>query len=325
MEENKEENKFEWELTDKYLEHAKFLNVEIVGTKRNERNQQLVVFHCLNHPNKSNRISYAYSFLHAKSCGCRLKCYTEEDFIEDIADKEVKLYGKYKNDTEKTEFVCEYRHVFSARPNKIKRGEGCPECKKRKLRERFIKDKKWYVEKLAKINPSLEVVGEYNGMEKDITCKCKVCGRLTTTKADKFTTMQTGCHFCKLSIGESIIYTYLEDHNINFDSQKRFDDCKHKQLLPFDFYLPDYNVCIEYQGEQHYKPVDFSYTPTEESKQKAIKKFEDGQKRDKVKKDYCQEKGIYLLEISYKDKKRLVEILDDFFNNFNRNSNDCHT
>ena len=82
MEENKEENKFEWELTDKHLEQAKFLNVEIVGTKRNEINQQLVVFHCLNHPNKPNRISYAYSFLHAKSCGCRLKCYTEEDFIE---------------------------------------------------------------------------------------------------------------------------------------------------------------------------------------------------------------------------------------------------
>ena len=127
------------------------------------------------------------------------------------------------------------------------------------------------------------------------------------------------------SIGENIIYTYLEDHNINFDSQKRFDDCKYKQFLPFDFYLPDYNVCIEYQGEQHYKPVDFSYTPTEESKQKAIKKFEDGQKRDRVKKDYCKEKGIYLLEISYKDKKRLSEILDSFFNNFNRNSNDCHT
>ena len=38
MEENKEENKFEWELTDKHLEQAKFLNVEIVGTKRNEIN-----------------------------------------------------------------------------------------------------------------------------------------------------------------------------------------------------------------------------------------------------------------------------------------------
>ena len=41
-----------------------------------------------------------------------------------------------------------------------------------------------------------------------------------------------------------------------FESQKRFKDCKDKRQLPFDFYLPSYNVCIEYQGEQHYRPID---------------------------------------------------------------------
>jgi hypothetical protein len=90
-----------------------------------------------------------------------LKDYTEEDFIFDIKDKEVSLYGEYKNDTDKTEFICKYGHVFSARPNKIKRGEGCPICKGRKLREHFLKDENWFKEKLEKANPSLELVSEY--------------------------------------------------------------------------------------------------------------------------------------------------------------------
>lgn len=316
---------FEWELEEKHYLKEKELNVTIIRTNRDEKKRRRLTFQCNNHPYKKPRNTLEASFLKSKSCGCRLKDYTEEDFIFDIRDKEVSLYGEYKNDTDKTDFICKYGHVFSARPNKIKRGEGCPVCKKRKLREHFLKDENWFKEKLEKANPSLELVSEYQGIKYPVTCRCKICGHETTTCADKFTTLQTGCRFCKLSIRESIIYTYLEEHNISFVPQKCFDDCRYKQLLPFDFYLPNYNICIEYQGEQHYKPVDFSYTPTEESKQLSQKRFELGKKRDAIKKKYCEDNNIFLLEISYKKRNHLIEVLDDFFNNLNRNSNDCNT
>lgn len=316
---------FEWELEEKHHQKEKELNVTIIRTSRDNKHRRRLTFQCNTHFYKSPRETDEYSFLKSKTCGCRLKDYTEEDFIFDIQDKEVSLYGQYKNDTEKTEFVCKHGHIFSASPNKIKRGEGCPICKFEKLRKCFLKDSAQYKEKLASVNPSLELVSDYKGAKKPVTCKCKICGHETVATADKFTTLQTGCHFCNLSIRESIIYTYLEEHGYNFTSQKKFSDCKYKSLLPFDFYLQDYNVCIEYQGEQHYKPVDFSYTPTKESKEKAKRKFEKGQKRDAIKKEYCNKNGILLFEISYKDRKHLPEVLDEFFNSLNRNSNDCNT
>ena len=81
--------------------------------------------------------------------------------------------------------------------------------------------------------------------------------------------------------------------------------------------MPKYNTCIEFQREQHYFPVDFSYTPTEKSKEMAIEKFLSGQKRNKIKEEYCKTNNIFLLKISYKDKKRIREILKEFFNQFN--------
>jgi len=70
-------------------------------------------------------------------------------------------------------------------------------------------------------------------------------------------------------------------------------------LLRFDFYIPSLNLCIEFQGEQHYgKQTGFfksSYKTT--------------QKHDKLKRQYCQDHNIKLLEISYKDYDKIEEIL----------------
>lgn len=61
----------------------------------------------------------------------------------------------------------------------------------------------------------------------------------------------------KYSKGEDAIAGYLSKLNISFEQQKRFQDCYrfYGNYLPFDFYLPDYNCCIEYDGEQHYKEI----------------------------------------------------------------------
>lgn len=61
-----------------------------------------------------------------------------------------------------------------------------------------------------------------------------------------------------ISKGELEVKNWLEKHNIRYEFQKRFKNCKDKHSLPFDFYLPDYNAAIEYQGKQHFEVLNFS-------------------------------------------------------------------
>ena len=61
------------------------------------------------------------------------------------------------------------------------------------------------------------------------------------------------CRTCsaKISNGELLIKQYLDSRNIKYEAEKRFCDCRDKKPLPFDFYLNDFNVLIEFDGEQH--------------------------------------------------------------------------
>ena len=55
------------------------------------------------------------------------------------------------------------------------------------------------------------------------------------------------------SKGVKLIEKILQENSIKYDVEHSFDDCLYKNKLRFDFYLPDYNTCIEYDGEQHYQ------------------------------------------------------------------------
>ena len=61
-----------------------------------------------------------------------------------------------------------------------------------------------------------------------------------------------GCQKCNNSVGEIMVSNFLSENNIIFQEQYKFDECRNKKPLPFDFYLSDLNICIEYDGEFHY-------------------------------------------------------------------------
>lgn len=291
-------------------EKTKELNAEILEIfKKNSK--IMIKWKCKTHPNKPERIHTKDSFLKLKNCTCRLKYYNTEDFIEDIKDTGFKVVGDYINDSTKIKLICNRGHEFEATPNKIKQGRGCPICKKEKLRNHFIKSTEQFIKDLEKINPSLELIGEYNGSHNEVKYRCKICNRIFNGIADKLLQRELGCRFCNSSIGEQIITVILENMNISFEREKKFAECKNEKELRFDFYLPTYNLCIEFQGEQHFKPVDFSYTPTKESKEKAKEKFKENQLRDAIKKEFCNKNGIKLLEITYKQMDEIEEILKD--------------
>ena len=152
---------------------------------------------------------------------------------------------------------------------------------------------------------------DYTGWnDKNLKVVCMECGEVFVTSYCAFT-IRGGqlCPKCSSirSRGEHKIKEYLEKKNIDFDMQYRFDDCRTKVPLPFDFYLRQYNTCIEYDGQDHYYPIDRG----NEGREAAKKRFHALQNRDKMKTEYCKNNGINLIRISYQDFDKVEFILDE--------------
>lgn len=99
------------------------------------------------------------------------------------------------------------------------------------------------------------------------------------------------CKSCTntISSGEKAIMDWLKKNKIKYKYQYKFNDCRNIKPLPFDFYLPDYNVCIEFDGAFHYKRQPHV---TEEQ-------FEGQKNRDNIKNNYCLSNNIKLIRIPY--------------------------
>lgn len=110
-----------------------------------------------------------------------------------------------------------------------------------------------------------------------------------------------GCPKCNKSKGELNIYNYLSEREIPFEEQKRFDSCKHKNTLPFDFYLEDSGILIEYQGIQHFQTVSNCFFGGDRGLN--LRK-----KRDQIKRDWCLKNEKKLIEIRYDED--IAEVLD---------------
>lgn len=109
---------------------------------------------------------------------------------------------------------------------------------------------------------------------------------------------------CIKSKGEMFISQILLSNNIKFEREKTYTDCKlsnSNQCLRFDFYLPDYDLLIEYDGEQHSQISRFGNKTIEE----AQKDLEETQMRDRFKDEWCKNNNHKLKRISYKDYSKL--------------------
>lgn len=137
-------------------------------------------------------------------------------------------------------------------------------------------------------------------------CKCD-CGKTIIIDGTSLTTGATmSCGCIRRSHGEIYIENLLNEYNIKFQQEYRFEQCRNKRRLPFDFYLPDHNTCIEFQGKQHYDIVD-AWGGKEGLQIRRI--------NDQIKRDFCESEGIKLIAIPYtKSKEEVKEII---LNNLN--------
>jgi len=203
----------------------------------------------------------------------------------------------YKNNKSKVKIICPNHGEFQQRPSDHLNGFGCAECGrvKKLTTNSFVERAK---EKHGKFDYSLV---EYENMHTKVRIICTKHGEFRQTPHNhlKF----AGCPKCNKSKGEKIISWFLDKKNINYEEQKRFDGCKNKSHLLFDFYLPDYNICVEFQGVQHYKANEHMNGSI------GLKKR---QINDNIKREFCKKNDIKLVEIKYSDKlvPKLKENLD---------------
>lgn len=208
---------------------------------------------------------------------------------------------------------CEYD--FNQTPQSHLNGNGCPKCARLNHSKYMLRSTDEFINLSKNIhkdsnNVSLYDYSEviYKGYKYPVTIICKKCGNKFEQKP-RYHLNGSGCSICNKSKSELYIETQLKKHNIFFISQKRFDDCRNKIHLPFDFYLPDYNICIEFDGILHYE----------------MRKSSDGFNRllnqrenDKIKTKYCYDNNIKLYRIKYTDnlKDSIQDIFDYIKNNF---------
>lgn len=102
------------------------------------------------------------------------------------------------------------------------------------------------------------------------------------------------------------VESILKQNYIEYIREYRFGDCKYKKELPFDFYLPNNNICIEYDGEQHFKPITFGGISESESEIN----YQETLIKDNLKTEYCKNHNIKLIRIKYNySKEQIKEIL----------------
>lgn len=211
------------------------------------------------------------------------------------------------NNTTYIEYKCPKHGIHKMRLANLLNGRSCPECGYEKARKRYQLPLDQVEKRILECNGVLLNKEEYvNNSYKNLLIKCPECGKPFTTSLVLFT--QHGGQVCfdcsnNESIGEKRIRKFLEEHNILFEQEKWFPDCKDIKPLPFDFYLPELQTIIEFDGRQHFEETHlFSFS------------YEITHKHDLIKNEYCQNNNIRLIRIPYKKINKIEQILSEEIN-----------
>jgi hypothetical protein len=251
------------------------------------------------------------NLLHYKT-DCR-RCFLEDSGvkrrmgIEKFTAKFEKIYGKdeylvlgkYIDAHTKIliKHKCGTEHEFT--PTNFLKGHGCPTCAgfKRRTQKDFIKDV------YERVGNEYTVLGKFKGVDEKVLVRHNICGLDMEVRPADFLRRGSGCPSCISSSGEKQIASILDEFYCRYQKEYTIDDCKLNRKLRFDFAIFKQNsliMLIEYDGIQHFKVT--GGWGTEEN-------FKVTQLRDKIKNEYCENKGIPLIRIPYWEKDNAKEII----------------
>ena len=176
------------------------------------------------------------------------------------------------------------------------------------MKEQNQAAKENFYKNVKELRKDIDLVSEYINAKTKIICRCKNHHQEFAMLPSHIIEGETGCSKCIRSKGEQRIEKYLDLHSIDYISQMKFNDCRDIQPLPFDFYLSNNNTAIEYDGEQHFKPVMYGNIDYET----ALNNLKKTQEHDKIKSNYCEMNGIKLIRIPYTEYENIEQILEDY-------------
>ena len=221
------------------------------------------------------------------------KKLTNQEFIQKSKEIHDNKYDyslvNYINNRIKVKIICKKHGVFEQEPKShLNQKQGCPKCSKnyKLTTNTFIKKAK----EIHNDKYDYSLVNYINTKTK-VKIICKKHG-IFEQIPDNHIHKKYGCPICNNSKGELKIIKYLENNKIQFETQKTFNGLKYKQSLYYDFYLSDYNICIEFDGEQHFTKYRF---------EKDDKKLKIRQLRDQIKNNFCKNNDIKLIRIKYNE------------------------
>jgi len=254
----------------------------------------------------------AGSHLRGQSCK---KCFSKKESLElsSFIDRAKNIHNdrydyslvNYSNNKKKVDIICNLHGCFKQTPNSHLNGNGCRKCSIVKKSIYFRNDFDIIKNMLLQIHDK-----KYDySLVKYINSKDKVdiiCPKHGIFKQSIYTHKKGhGCPSCKESNGEKAISTFLNEIKVSFLREHSFSDCRNRLPLEFDFYLPTYNLCIEYDGKQHFESNDFF--GGEEAFTQLVK-------NDNIKNQYCHINNIKLIRIDYNNQNNIKNILEKCLN-----------
>ena len=234
------------------------------------------------------------------------KKLTTAEFIQ-----KAKVVHGYKYDYSKTEYcgdktkiiiICPEHGEFKQMPSSHLAGNGCKICANIFLHERNATTTDEFIIKANIVHKNVYDYSKvhYINVYNNIIIICPIHGEFEKNPHNHL--RGQGCPICKASKGEKIISNYLKENQIKFFRQKTFPDCKCKNKLLFDFYIPKLNCCIEFDGEQHFKEISFFGGKIGYDKRKL---------NDKIKNEFCESNCIPIYRIN--NVNNIINELNDIF------------
>lgn len=246
-------------------------------------------------------------------------CY---DFLEKYWDYEKNIIDPWKisfSSNKKVYIKCQnkdYHGSYKIQPNNFIKGNRCPYCNNRNGKIHILDSLGYLYPEALKVwsDKNKKSAYEYAPFSKFIVqWKCnKGIHEDYKRSISNSTVYNFRCPQCQYSKGEERIGQYLIQNNIKHITQKTFNDLRGIKggLLSYDFYLPEYNLLIEYQGEFHDINLKNDYNYTEYLRKNLQKQYE----HDKRKREYAKNNNIKLLEIWYWDFDNIESILQKELN-----------
>lgn len=239
-----------------------------------------------------------------------MRRYSLQQFIENANKIHHNKYDYskfiYKNSRTNGLIICKKHNIsFIQNPQRHLRGCGCRKCGREETTKKQLLPKELFIKKSNIIHNNIYdyklVVYKNNKTKVKIICK-----KHGIFEQSPNSHRRSGCPTCCLSKGEIKVKKFLDINNIKYISQKKFNDCiGKKRELPFDFYLTDYNICIEYDGIQHFK----GWVRYKEQKKRNLIMLNVVRNNDKIKTNYCKNNNIKLIRIKYSEFENIDTIL----------------